>query len=415
MSYRRLLTACTAVLALVAGCGQPVGKSLVSTGDGQHPQPTDSAHPIESLSAHAANVALLRQILHGSDWNLVYTRTGSEIEPGALELVPGSAATKGLPASMAATVEIAVARAAADVTCPGDPAYAPTGSLSLVSCRTENPARGGTLIISRATNSVEEVYDLTTVRYLRPDRTSVSVELVVTGGSFHQKADHQAALAWLPKFDQELITAATDPGLRTEQPGTIDPLLPQLGLGIVSQNALADMDLTRRHLGADSGWALIHDEPPNARGREGPIPPHESFGLGALPGTAAAAGLPAGFTLTAGASLAREPARCYPLTGAKAMVLDCRLQTAPDGDTVVVNRTHQPFRNSAGGYRSIEVAVNRPDGTAGSASLVAQSSRADVTAERLDQVMAWLDAHLDQLIEIAQDPRILDVQPRAQT
>jgi hypothetical protein len=204
-----------ALLIVTSPSDQTVVQGAAPVGGTRQP----SASPMTAVQRQLVNLEALDQVLGTDSWRL-----GPAPVPGAaykgVDLIPGSAAAKGLPAGWTAQGEVLVLAYTGTSLCSG--AGAPG------TCRIVHPARGGVVSIRHdpAPTEAEDnaiSMNFASAEYVRPDGYDVTVHLHDAAAGKATKAATAQAATWLAQFDDELTAAATDPRMLSDPSQTPPP------------------------------------------------------------------------------------------------------------------------------------------------------------------------------------------------
>ena len=361
------------------------------------------------------NTARLREDLGPKDWQLVNGNSGNCVKTAFLNPTSQSTVVNALPKGNFATASVSVTPASGrDAACPA----AIVNGRSTLPCSTRRSSNGSTVAVQRVPLNesalpVPLTANLTgregeSAAYIRPDGTRVEVSVFVEHPSTasapalrQQVAQWQQVDAWLDSYTAKLADAAADPSMS----GAV--------VKLANDTQAADAERFREHLGPD-GWQVGHNGATTFNWLE------------PVPGSAVAAGLPAGYGADTKLETNRpgDPAygfaaygkECDAFVNSDTNFEPCTTQQTPDGKTVRIQK--QRTMHPASDYEvwdAIRVVYTRPDGSNEMVQLEVNDSRPTATtaAARQKQAIAWLNTYLDKLIATATDPAIGTAQPAA--
>lgn len=399
-----------ALLTLVGPGGQSVVQSTLPASQTAPTGPTTRPPAAEEACSptqgeQIQNTVRLREILGSADWQLVPGDTGSCLKTAGLSPTARSAVLAALPAGDSVSVSVNLNPDSTRTNaCPAPAKNGPP----MLPCTTRQSADGHTVVIERVPLAVSPASGQshggsqqgTSANYVRPDGTLASVAVQVEDPDVTPARSHQVD-AWLDSFTAKMTDAVTDPALS-------DAVTKQ-----VSSARAADASRFRDHLGPD-GWQFGHNG-------------ETTFNwLEPVPGSAVAAGLPAGYGADTKLETNRpgDPAygfaaygkECDAFVNSDTNFEPCTTQQTPDGKTVRIQQ--QRTMHPASDYEvwdAIRVVYTRPDGSNEMVQLEVNDSRPTATtaAARQKQAIAWLNTYLDKLIATATDPAIGTAQPAA--
>ena len=328
---------------------------------------------------------LLREALGPGDWAFGRTGGGDRV----LVLDPDSRFAAGLPDGYPAHAEINVRSTGPGTLSACD---SPPQNPRYFSCVVRKHGDGELRISRHLFISDERAASATTfVDYFRPDGVQVSAWIDVDPPRGSTSGDgRRQAEAWIPQFEDELITAAADP--RAE----VDPaVMAKENARTVQLDASdANAALLRGTLGED--WTLTTAAFGGLRTAKSTSLRLNSPTHDALPSEwhvwASLTDSPTGLS-------AENP--CGNTSERSLGFKACTPRTLPDGRVVLIGRAHGTTDNGQFAAEGLRVIYSRPDGTLALAQLVVVHDPKDVTVETRQQVQTWLDPFEDKLIAAA--------------
>ncbi len=361
------------------------GRSVVVPADGAPDSPPTVTPGPDDATAHATNLRVLRAAL-GPE----FQRENPQAKPpfhDSLVLVPDSKAARALPPGYGARAHVSVSAGSDGASCdPKGPAD-DTGD----TCQTRQLADGREIVIGAGRNPLEASVpvEIHHVSLTQPDGDVVSVSLAVlpdTVRSFTEKVPRAAIKAWLAPFENALVAAATDPEIA---PGSVRERERAAQAADGSVEA-ANLRVLAESLGSDFD----------------PI----DGSLELVPGTAAAAGLPADYQ---GRAIVLVDTSTLPLreecpTPRSDLPVTCQPRTLADGREVLVISSPVEYRDNSLGYAEITVIFIQNTGyvVAATVTALAENASPNEPAGVRRQVADWLATFEDRLIAAATDPRM---------
>jgi hypothetical protein len=217
-----------ALLTLVG----PSGQSVVQ---GTTPAAGGSAFPTAvsgDQDPRERNLEMLREALGTANWRITYgTQDDGRHGATGLTLIPGSPTSHGLPNDAQAQIDFTVDRlgsaGTSDCGASGDWVAPEKDAV----CATQHDADGRPVRLVQTwrpttfTGTQSTEVGSTHLDYVRPDGISALITVTVsTPTTADTTTDAQQVKAWLPQFNNVLVTVATDP--RAENDSYVPPLPP---------------------------------------------------------------------------------------------------------------------------------------------------------------------------------------------